>query len=104
MDRSLITSVGVPAIGRLLRMIHVARCTADKSLTAEFERLSSVPDDVLPLWRVVKARRRERDIFVQPNTALINDGTDAVLKAYAPTKEGLLASFVARYETAGLES
>ena len=98
MNRELIESVGQPAIGQLLLEIHIARCTADPALAARFERLSSVPDELLPLWRVVKQRKRERDVFVQSNTGLVGgDEDDAVLVSYEVTREGLLQSFVDRW-------
>ena len=98
MARELIDPVGRPAIGHLLLTIHVARCSADKSLASEFERLTSVPEELMPLWRVVKQRRAERDVFVQSNTVLVKGGGETpVLKSYPPTREGLLTSFVDRW-------
>jgi len=93
MDRGLIETVGRPAIGSLLLGIHVARCTADKVLAGEFERLTRVDEDYLPLWELVRRRQQPKEVFVQPSTSLAKDGA-AELKSYPATREGMLESFV----------
>jgi len=97
MDQDLIGSVGRPAIGKLLTEIHVARCTADLALSRRFEGLTTVPSEFLALREIVLARKRPRDVFVQPTTVLGDDG-DVTLKTYPSTAAGLIQGFVDRFQ------
>lgn len=99
MDRELIRDIGRPAIGQLLLEIHVARCTADVSLSRRFEELTEVPDEFLTLREIVVARKRPRDIFLQPTTMLREDGSVA-LETYSALepRSGVIQGFVDRFE------
>ena len=47
MDKSKIKTVGKKLIGNLLKEIHVARSTADVSLSQNFQKLTEVEGDFL---------------------------------------------------------
>eukprot|EP00927_Polykrikos_kofoidii_P044581 TRINITY_DN38509_c0_g1_i1.p1 TRINITY_DN38509_c0_g1~~TRINITY_DN38509_c0_g1_i1.p1 ORF type:complete len:688 (-),score=112.04 TRINITY_DN38509_c0_g1_i1:21-2084(-) len=98
MSRTLIHSVGLPAIRELLLGIQVARCTAAVDMARDFEELTEVPEEFLALRRIVVQRKRPRDIFVQPTTVLDESTGDVSLKLYSATPLGLVQSFVDRYE------
>merc|ERR1712203_390293 len=96
MDRSLIRSIGRPAIADLLLRIHVSRCTADRDAASFFEELTQVPEEFMRIRSIVLGRKRPRDIFVQPTTKLEDDGAVRLL-TYPATREGVLHGFVDRY-------
>lgn len=95
MDRQKIKTVGRPAIAKLLLHLHIYRCTADvEACRVFYEDLTRV-EGTFCQWRsIVIASQEPRQIFVQPNTFLI-DGK-VVLKEYEPTVEGMLQSWAAR--------
>ena len=95
-DRSKIQSHGKPAIGKLLLYLHIYRCTADIVACREyFEELTKV-DGIFIEWRkIVIANKRPRQILVQANTFLREDGTVA-LKEYDATMEGMIESWAER--------
>ena len=95
-DRSKILSHGKPAIGKLLLRLHIYRCTADVLACREcFEALTKV-EGVFAEWRrIVIANRTPRQILVQANTFLEEDGT-VTLKEYDATVEGMVQSWAER--------
>ena len=96
LDRAKILSHGKPAIGDLLLHLHIYRCTADIHACRDyFETLTRV-DGVFEEWRkIVVAQRRPRQILVQANTFIGDDG-QVRLKEYSPTVEGMIESWAER--------
>ena len=95
-DRSKILSHGKPAIGTLLLRLHIYRCTADVVACREyFEALTKV-DGIFAEWRnIVIANKTPRQILVQANTYLGEDGM-VTLKEYDATVEGMIQSWAER--------
>ena len=95
-DRSKILSHGKPAIGKLLLRLHIYRCTADVVACREyFEALTRV-EGIFAEWRkIVIANKKPRQILVQANTFLGEDGT-VTLKEYNATVEGMIQSWAER--------
>lgn len=95
-DRSKIPTHGKPAIGELLLKLHIYRCTADVVACREyFEDLTRV-DGIFVEWRkIVVANKRPRQILVQANTFLGDDGV-VTLKEYEPSVEGMIQSWAER--------
>lgn len=95
-DRSKILTHGKPAIGALLLKLHIYRCTADVVKCREyFEDLTCV-DGIFVEWRkVVLANKKPRQLLVQANTFLNEDGK-VVLKEYEPTVAGMIQSWAER--------
>jgi dipeptidyl-peptidase-3 len=99
LNRALIRSVGVPAVAALLQRIQVYRSTADvAAATAMYIGDRTRVDGVfVELRRLVMDKKKPRSVFVQANTTLGADGRTVTLKQYAPTPEGMIASFVDRF-------
>ena len=95
-DRSKILSHGKPALGKLLLRLHIYRCTADISACREyFEELTKV-DGIFAEWRMmVIAKKRPRQILVQANTFLREDG-GVELKEYEASVRGMVRSWAER--------
>ena len=95
-DRSKIQSHGKPAIGKLLLHLHIYRCTADIVACREyFDELTKV-DGIFAEWRkIVIANKRPRQILVQANT-FIGENGKVILKEYDATVEGMIQSWAER--------
>ncbi|KAL8693137.1 MAG: hypothetical protein Q9218_001989 [Villophora microphyllina] len=95
-DRSKLLTHGKPAIGMLLLRLHIYRCTADVVACREyFEDLTRV-NGVFADWRKIVIRnKRPRQILVQANTFLGEDG-NVILKEYEPTVRGMIQSWAER--------
>ena len=95
-DRAKILSHGKPAIGKLLLRLHIYRCTADIVACREyFEALTKV-EGIFAEWRkLVIANKKPRQVLVQANTFLEEDGT-VTLKEYDATMEGMIQSWAER--------
>lgn len=96
--RDKIRSVGVPAVGAFLRKLQIFKSTADYARgKAMFDAYSAVSPTMLALRALVMANRPKRPAFVQPE--IVADGADGPvrLQTFAPTAEGMIASFVARF-------
>ena len=95
-DRSKILSHGKPALGKLLLRLHIYRCTADISACREyFEELTTV-DGIFAKWRtMVIAKRRPRQILVQANTFLRENG-GVELREYEASVRGVVRSWAER--------
>merc|ERR1712110_961297 len=89
LDRSMIPGIGKTAIGDLLLEIHVARCITAPGMAKRFEMLTQLPADWLAIREIVVARKRPRDIFVQPVTVLGASG-EVKLQTYPCSREGLI--------------
>lgn len=95
-DRSKVLTHGKPAIGRLLLRLHIYRCTADVVACREyFEDLTRVEGRFVEWRKIVLANKRPRQILVQANTFLDEDGK-VNLKEYEPSAEGMIQSWAER--------
>ena len=95
LDREKIQTVGRPALGNLIRDLHIYRCIKDVQTGSQILKdLTSVDSQALEWWRVVDATKRPRPLFLQANTEVIEG--NVVLKEYLATKEGLIQSWVDR--------
>ena len=65
------------------------------SLT-NYEELSQVNDEFLALRDIVMSKKKPRRVFVQPHTKL--NGQNVEYQNFDATPEGLISSFVARFE------
>lgn len=95
-DRSLVLSKGKEATGKLLIELQVRKSTADATGSREYYNNLTKP---IQGWEgeirdMVLRKKLPRKIFVQPNTALVND--TVVLKEYPLTPSGVIQSFVER--------
>jgi len=104
LDRSKILKVGVPAVEGFLQKIQVYKSTADfeAAKSMYMDKYSQVPADLLVLRDVVLAKKKERPLFVQPHLVLVPaegvEGEQEVqLRTFAPTMEGVIQSFQARF-------
>ncbi|XP_074660218.1 dipeptidyl peptidase 3-like isoform X2 [Tubulanus polymorphus] len=100
LDRSKISSVGKPAIGKFLRKLQVYKATGDyKSGKGLYDHYSTIHDDEDPhflrLRTIVLNRKQPRKMFVQCNTT-VEDGKVS-MKSYESTPAGLIQSFIDRY-------
>ncbi|KAI9794604.1 MAG: hypothetical protein M1816_004491 [Peltula sp. TS41687] len=95
-DRAKIATHGRPAIGDLLLRLHIYRCTADvKNCRAFYESLTQPSEPFLEWRKMMLANQVPRQIFVQANTFLREDGR-VVLKEYDTTFEGVIQSWAER--------
>ncbi|XP_071079546.1 dipeptidyl peptidase 3-like isoform X1 [Haliotis cracherodii] len=107
LDRTKITKVGKPAIGKYLRKLQVYKSTAD---VTEGKKMYDFYSDVnnnaephfLSLRETVLARKQPRKMFVQHHTT-IQDGK-VTLKNYEANSAGLIQSFVDRFSSPELDS
>uniref|UniRef100_V9KGU9 Dipeptidyl peptidase 3 n=1 Tax=Callorhinchus milii TaxID=7868 RepID=V9KGU9_CALMI len=104
LDRSKISTVGKAAIESFLRKLQVYKSTADvEAGRALYERYSEVtdtePERFLSLRDTVLLRKEARKMFVQANTRV--EGGDVILKEYSASAEGLIRSFVERFQDDG---
>ena len=95
-DRSKLLTHVKPAIGKLLLRLHIYRCTADVVACREyFEDLTRV-EGIFAAWRkIVIKNKKPRQILVQANTFLSEDGS-VILKEYEPTVKGMIQSWAER--------
>ena len=115
MDASKIASVGLPAVAAFLNKLQVYKSTADvRRATAMYDTYTTVPDSWLPLRDLVVARRKPRQLFVQPvlrpatapalppalaAAARVVPGraqSAVTLLEFPATSEGAIAAFAAR--------
>lgn len=114
MDRSKILSVGRPAIGKFLRQLQLYKSTANFAEgSAAYLNLSSVPSEWLALRSLVIAKRKPRQMLVQPviepfgsemrfegcptDVTLGKEQRDWQLRTFQATPAGLCDSFAHRY-------
>ncbi|KAL2042866.1 hypothetical protein N7G274_004626 [Stereocaulon virgatum] len=99
LDRSKILSHGRPAVERVLRLLHLFKCTADIESAREFYdgELTCVEG---PFWaekvrEQVLKKKTPRKVFVQANTVL-GEGGKVELREYEATCEGMIRSWAER--------
>jgi dipeptidyl-peptidase-3 len=96
LNRSQITSHGIPAIGKYLQKLHIFKCTADFEAGKKlYDDMCSVGEDMAKYREVVMKKKLPRKQFVQANTVIGTDG-NVELKEYEPTIDGLIRSYVER--------
>lgn len=97
LDRSKLKTVGKKAIGDFLLKLQIFKSTANVKAARElYNEYADVPEFWLKLRSIVLAHKQPRKMFVQPNTILANETVE--LKVYEPTLEGLLQSWVDRFQ------
>lgn len=95
-DQAKISTHGKPAIGDLLLRLHIYRCTADvKACRVFYENLTEPNESFLEWRKIMLANQEPKQIFVQANTFLQEDG-QVVLKEYETTFEGVIRSWAER--------
>ena len=99
LDRTALKGAGRNAIGHFLLQLQVHKATANVEAAKKlFDYYSGVVEP-WTTWRdIVLANKRPRKMFAQPNLVVEND--EVQLKAYEPTCEGLIQSWVERFEDA----
>ncbi|KAJ9591568.1 hypothetical protein L9F63_001922, partial [Diploptera punctata] len=105
-DRTKLKTIGKKAIGDFLLKLQVYKSTGDVTAAREmYNKYSEVPvDGPYPWgkWRdIVLANKQPRKMFVQANTFL-KDG-EVILKTYDATHEGLIQSFVERFQASDVD-
>lgn len=94
-DKTKITSSGIPAIGKFLQKLHIYKSTADViNGTKLYEEMTAVDDYFLRVREVVLQKKQPRKLFVQPNTFIENGQVQ--LRDYEATYEGILRSWTER--------
>lgn len=95
-DREKIPTHGKPALAHLLLILHIYRWTADVHGCRKFYKDLTKPDGIFLEWRrIMLAAKPAKELFVQPNTFLTDDG-EVVLKEYEPTVDGMIQSWAER--------
>uniref|UniRef100_A0A4W3GPW2 Uncharacterized protein n=1 Tax=Callorhinchus milii TaxID=7868 RepID=A0A4W3GPW2_CALMI len=94
----------LPCEGDCSPSLQVYKSTADvEAGRALYERYSEVtdtePERFLSLRDTVLLRKEARKMFVQANTRV--EGGDVILKEYSASAEGLIRSFVERFQDDG---
>jgi dipeptidyl-peptidase-3 len=98
LDRSKIETVGLEAVGAFLRKLQVFKATADFTRGKElYEKYTSVPAHLLKLRDIVLARKKPRQMFVQPHLAVNAAGDDVELVEFPANVEGMLESMCTRF-------
>lgn len=97
-DRTALKGAGRIAIGQFLLQLQVYKATGDIEKAKElYNHYSDVSEPWLSWRSIVLANKQPRKMFVQSNTKLENG--DVKLKAYEANCEGLIQSWVERYES-----
>lgn len=96
LDKSKILSHGKPAVGKLLQKLHIYRASADLERgTKLLQDLTEVDDFFLKVREVVLKKKQPRKLFVQPNTALGEEGSVS-FKDYPLSNLGIIQSWAER--------
>ncbi|CAM6106763.1 unnamed protein product [Calypogeia fissa] len=99
LNRDKIRTVGVPSISELLIRLQVYRSTADVKRGRQFfTELTRVPKYMLKYRRAISAD--PRPMMVQMNTKLekVDGGLEISLEEFDATPEGIIKSYLARFE------
>lgn len=88
---------GRKALGDLLLRLHVWRVTANvEAFRVHLEGIA-IDEHWLGIRAIVRARKLNSWMFVQPNTFLTEDGTDVVMKEYDESPRGMIESWSERF-------
>nr|XP_021200814.2 dipeptidyl peptidase 3 isoform X1 [Helicoverpa armigera] len=100
LQRDQLATKGKKIIGDFLVQLQTIKATGDVAAGEKlFDKYSRL-DEPWGRWRdIVLIHKQPRNIFVQPNTFLINSnkGEEIDLKRYPATAEGMIASWVERF-------
>ncbi|XP_050299659.1 dipeptidyl peptidase 3 isoform X2 [Anthonomus grandis grandis] len=100
LDRSAIRGAGRCAIGRFLLELQVLKATANVSAAEKlYNHYAEVTEPWLSWRSIVLAKKQPRKIFIQANTELGENGK-VKLKHYEASVEGLIRSWVERFDNA----
>lgn len=97
LDRSALKGAGRIAIGHFLLELQVYKATGNIQKAKElYNHYSEVSEPWLGWRSIVLANKQPRKMFVQSNTT--NKQGDVTLKTYEANVEGLILSWVERFE------
>ncbi|KAJ8926984.1 hypothetical protein NQ314_020545 [Rhamnusium bicolor] len=97
LDRSAMKGAGRTAIGHFLLQLQVYKATGNLEEAKKlYDHYADVSEPWLSWRSIVLANKQPRKMFVQPNTVL--EDSDVSLKTYEPTLEGLVQSWVERFQ------
>lgn len=97
LDRSALKGAGRIAIGRFLLKLQVYKATGNIEKAKElYNHYSEVSEQWLRWRPIVLANKQPRKMFVQSNTS-VKEG-DVKLKIYEANAEGLIQSWVERFD------
>ncbi|KAI9811063.1 MAG: hypothetical protein M1827_005645 [Pycnora praestabilis] len=97
LSRSMIITHGKPALGALLLRLHIYRCTADVAACRTFYEALTKVEGVYKEWRkTVLANKKPRQVYVQANTVISENGGKVRLVEYDATIEGMVQSWAER--------
>lgn len=96
LDRTTLKGAGKNAIGHFLLQLQIYKSTANVTLAQElFKQYSDVVDQWVSWRDIVLANKRPRKMFTQPNMIL---NQEVQLKSYDASPEGLIESWVERFD------
>ncbi|CAG9821296.1 unnamed protein product [Phaedon cochleariae] len=97
LDRSAIRGAGRAAIGHFLLQLQVYKATGNVEKARELYNHYAEVNEPWLSWRsIVMANKQPRKMFVQANTFL--EGSEVKLKTYEASVEGLVQSWVDRFQ------
>uniref|UniRef100_A0A2A4IYH5 Uncharacterized protein n=1 Tax=Heliothis virescens TaxID=7102 RepID=A0A2A4IYH5_HELVI len=106
LQREHLATRGKKIIGDFLVQLQTIKATGDVAAGEKlFDKYSRL-DEPWSRWRdIVMMHKQPRNIFVQPNTFLINSnkGEEIDLKRYPATAEGMIASWVERFPNTDID-
>ena len=96
-DREKIKTLGFEALKAFLRKLHIYKSMGDyESAKKFFDHYSEVDEEMLKVREIVIANKIPRRLELQPNISK-KEG-DVLYKDYEETFEGVVTSFVERWE------
>ncbi|XP_022920138.2 dipeptidyl peptidase 3 [Onthophagus taurus] len=97
LDRESLKTAGKKAIGDFLLKLQIYKSTSDiKAANNLFDTYTNVVEPWIDWREIVLANKRPRKMFAQPN--IIRDGENTILHGYEPNTEGLIQSWVERFD------
>lgn len=98
LQREKLATLGKKIIGDFLVKLQTIKATGDFAAgELLFDKYSRVEGE-WARWRdIVMIHKQPRNIFVQPNTVIANEGEQVELKRYPASAEGMIASWVERF-------
>lgn len=85
-----ILSHGRPAIGLLLLKLHIYRCIAQVAECKKFHEVLAHVEGFFLGYRdlIMNGKKGLKDVFVQANTACVDDGVGVELREYEASARG----------------
>lgn len=97
LDRQKIEGPGKKAVGEFLKKLNVFKATADVEAGRKlYDQYTTVTDGDLKMRSYVIAKKKPRNIWVQPVTDVDAAG-NVILREYPPTSDGVIDSFLDRF-------